>query len=493
MKEEVRDFDFITLFDTLTLTKAVDDKDEDDWTVYIEATNDIPDFEGEAVQVKAIEEALGYFLEDGKLTWEHVTKDRRHDPSIFIGEPLDAGIKDGRLFVKARLLKHVKKAQEVWDILRSNGKLKASIGGFVKERKEEWNRWAKKKIPTISKFHFNHLAITPWPINQATKVQMVPFGIFAKSLWSGHEACENCTCESDDPNNHCEYAKALTTGGGLSPSTMTGGRALIPEFLDPKIKITADANKQEEDYCTKHQLKDGSFKSRKAFDEHFTECVCAPLTKSLEVTTMGDEIQGTPEEQKGLASGIATGIATAFAKLLKSEPDPEDFSADGDEEDVVVVNDVEGIQKSLNTIEKLINGMNSFNEALGKAMIGIAQRVDELGKSVSDLTETVVPVVDLSKSTADEIHKLGETAGEGKARGGVDLAKEFDTEDTELTEIKPQQILTKAMSLFEKGQLSSDDYHRVSVGVRQSVNGNIPLNNLPVFPLVHKVQEMVLS
>lgn len=504
MKAEVQELDFIALFDTLTLAKAEDGGKDEEWIVYIEATNDIPDLEDEAVQVKAIEEALGYFLEDGKLTWEHVTPDKRHDPSIFIGEPLEAGIAKGRLFVKAKLWKHVQKARDVWDILQSGGKLKASVGGFVKEKKDEWNRWAKKKIPTISKFVFNHLAITPWPINQATSVQTVPIGTFAKSLWSGHEACTSCECDDSDPDGHCEYAKALTAGAGLSPSTMTGGRALIPEELDPKVKITADLNRQEGFYCDKHQREDGSFRSRKAMDEHLVECVgLLPLNKSLEVKpmTVKNEFQDldSTEESKGLAGELAN----AFFSILKKSKQPgsdkdldtsaESTSAPEDGE-IVVVNDIlEGFQKSLNTLGKQVEDIHEFREPTGKALIGIAQRVDKMEKSVNALVELVQPMIELSKSTAEEIKAIGDTPADAKSRG-VALAKSFDEEDTdEQSELKPHEILSKAMALQEKGNISLDEYHRLSVGIRQNVYQGVALDQLPVYPLIQRVAAMAVN
>lgn len=191
------------------LVKAGTAATQEPWMIYIQASAPVMDHEGEVVIPEALRDAADYMLRNGKVTYEHVTKDTRTDPTILIGEPTSVHITpDGRTLVTARLYEHQPKAQAVWNILQSGGRLKASIGGTVLAR--DPNNDAH-----ITKVFWNHLALTSWPVNEATGVSLTPYAEFVKSL---------CT------------AKALgaTTGTSAQPLVMEdleGARlALTPDF-----------------------------------------------------------------------------------------------------------------------------------------------------------------------------------------------------------------------------------------------------------------------
>lgn len=156
------------------LVKSAPQPGKGDWIIYITASTPRVDYEGERVLPQALQDASQYFLDRGKVTFEHVSSANRSDASVLIGEPIAMRFtSEGKTLVRARLYKHMEKAKDVWNILRSGGKLGASIGGAVLSRQT-----TPGGVPTIDKVHFSHLAITAWPVNNDTAVQVTPYQEF---------------------------------------------------------------------------------------------------------------------------------------------------------------------------------------------------------------------------------------------------------------------------------------------------------------------------
>lgn len=181
--------------------------------VYIEASNELEDQDGETVDMDALDKAKDYYLTHGVLSWDHKHK-QKDDPLYIIGEPLDVKFTDDRkTLVKGWLYEHNQKAQSLWDNIRSGAKrLGASIGGGV----------LQKAASKIKRVIWDEVALTHKPINDATlgSVSMIPYGAFAKAL---------SYVEGNAPVE--EFIKALTAGSGVDAATFTGGRALTPESL----------------------------------------------------------------------------------------------------------------------------------------------------------------------------------------------------------------------------------------------------------------------
>lgn len=147
------------------------------WLIYVQASAPKIDHEGELIVPRAMQRGMAYFLENGQITYEHVDQSTRHDPSILIGRPLRGLVTpDGRTLVEGRLYERAEKAQHVWNILQSGGRLKASIGGAVLARDPEGGA-------VITDILWTHLALTSWPVNEDTGVSLMPYGEFlAKAL-----------------------------------------------------------------------------------------------------------------------------------------------------------------------------------------------------------------------------------------------------------------------------------------------------------------------
>ena len=209
MKENLIDLEaFYTPFDDGNILIKRDAKDPT--IVYIEASNETPDKQEDIVFTKALEEQTENFLSSGLVSWDHLHKLEK-SPEYIIGEPLDVGFKKEGTFIKAKLYKTVKYANDVIDLLAGGcTRLGASIGGFIKKRKK-----LSKALSAILSIIWDEVAITYKPVNIGTlgNVSLIPIGAFAK---------------------------ALMVGGGVDAGNFTGGRAMIQESLQGNQKGRED-------------------------------------------------------------------------------------------------------------------------------------------------------------------------------------------------------------------------------------------------------------
>lgn len=205
------DFPFYAPFAEVLLIKGVEEDGR--WIVYLEASNELKDQDGEVVDQVALKKAADYYLSHGIISWDHKHK-QTNDPEFIIGEPLDVQFTDdGKTLVKGWLYQQNEKAKKVWNNIRSKAKrLGASVGGGVLAKASEH----------IRKIIWDEVAITHKPINDGTlgNVQLIPFNAFTKAL-----------SFSEGNTNLEDFIKALTAGSGVDASEFTGGRALIPESL----------------------------------------------------------------------------------------------------------------------------------------------------------------------------------------------------------------------------------------------------------------------
>lgn len=213
MRQEIErvEYPFYAPFNEVLLIKGVEEDGR--WIVYLEASNELKDQDGEVVDQAALKKAADYYLSHGIISWDHKHK-QTNDPEFIIGEPLDVQFTDeGKTLVKGWLYQQNEKAKKVWNNIRSKAKrLGASVGGGILAKAEDH----------IRKVIWDEVAITHKPINDGTlgNVQLIPFEAFAKAL-----------SFSEGNTSLDEFVKALTAGSGVDASQFTGGRALTPESL----------------------------------------------------------------------------------------------------------------------------------------------------------------------------------------------------------------------------------------------------------------------
>ena len=194
-------------------------EEDGQWIVYLQASNELRDRQGEVIEVGALQKASDHYLRYGVLSWDHMHK-IKDDPEYIIGEPLDVRFtENNETLVKGWLYKSNKMAQKVWGNIQSGAKrIGASVGGGV----------LQKAGSRIAKVIWDETALTSKPINVGTlgNVSLVPFSAFAKSVM-----IENLYDALQDESVLEIVSKALMAGSGVDAASFTGGRAMIPESL----------------------------------------------------------------------------------------------------------------------------------------------------------------------------------------------------------------------------------------------------------------------
>ena len=199
--------------------------------LYVEASQESPDLQGEIVLAKALREAAPHFLKFGVLDLDHksmppiAAKLGIADPEMWqIGRPLDVRWDGNTTIVKAQLFQGdtplSARAGMVWDgltKLNPPARYYASVGGGVKARDVKIAPDGTR-VPVITAVHWNNLALSLEPVNQhMTVATTTPFGVFAKSMGG------------------FVLTKDLTATNGVTapsdPALLTGGAALRRQSL----------------------------------------------------------------------------------------------------------------------------------------------------------------------------------------------------------------------------------------------------------------------
>lgn len=198
--------------------------------VYIEASNEARDFQGEVVLSKALADSAPYFASYGNLDIDHFTipsvasRAGIHEPQLWeIGQPIEARVRDGRTFVKGEIYRGdgplAAKANEFWHSvteLDPPRRWYPSVGGSVLGRKQGQDPLTKAATTFIESVRWTNIGFSRTPVNPAVPtVKTVPFGALSKS-W-GEQGFDLC--------------KALEAGHHASPEGLSGGGALRTQSL----------------------------------------------------------------------------------------------------------------------------------------------------------------------------------------------------------------------------------------------------------------------
>lgn len=212
-----------------TLMKATPMQDGDKRIIYIEASKESRDQQGEIVLAKALKDSEAVFRKFGELDLDHksmpsiAAKYGISDPdSWVIGQPLDITFTNNSTLVKAQLRtgnSHLaQRANMVWEGMTKVSpadRYYASVGGQVTAREIRVDPLTKSKVPVITGTRWNNLALTKNPVHgDLAQVGTAPVGTFAKSLGG------------------FVMVKALEAGHGTDVANLTGGAALGAQSLD---------------------------------------------------------------------------------------------------------------------------------------------------------------------------------------------------------------------------------------------------------------------
>jgi hypothetical protein len=203
-----------------SLLKATPKTEGADRFIYIEASNEKRDQQGEIVLAKALEASAEYYLKFGNLDIDHYTQigAKQGIPnynSFEIGVPVAVRVERGSTFVKG----HIKqgtglaalKANEFWSSLTEVSppeRWYPSVGGAVIGREISVDPLTKSRVATINAVRWSNIGFSKTPVNDnLEQVKTAPFGPLAKSWAAALE-------------------KSLTAGYGTDSATLTGGGAL---------------------------------------------------------------------------------------------------------------------------------------------------------------------------------------------------------------------------------------------------------------------------
>ncbi len=264
---------FYSPFCGSVLVKAEEENDQ--WIVYLEASNEGIDQDAEIIMAKALREARDYYLKHGVLSWDHKHK-ILHDPGFIVGEPLDVAIdNNNKTLVKGWLYKKNPIAQRLWNNIQSGAqKLGASIGGGIIQKSKGKEGSGVSNV--IERVIWDETAITHKPVNDDTlgHVQLIPFEAFAK---------------------------ALMAGAGVDASSYSGGRALTGENLDRTLI--------DETFGQIDTIQNLSYEeSRRFFDQLWVQI------NQGKITSMNDVISYTLDQ--GYDTSVAGALIQFIAKKL---------------------------------------------------------------------------------------------------------------------------------------------------------------------------------
>lgn len=196
--------------------------------VYLEASNEALDLQGETVLAKALQESSDYYLRYGNLDLDHMTQIGPRagvaDYMLYeIGRPMQVTVDGRRTFVKGEIFKGdvpvAEKANRFWESITAVSppqRWYPSVGGSVLEKSSEVDPTHKARKTMISRVRWTNIGFSKTPVNQAVPtVSSIPFGAFAKA-WGPHGL---------------DLAKALEAGYGTDSAALTGGAALRRQSL----------------------------------------------------------------------------------------------------------------------------------------------------------------------------------------------------------------------------------------------------------------------
>ncbi len=219
------------------LLKAMPVEDGGGRFLFIEASNENVDFQGEIVLAKALHGSAEEFRRRGNIDLEHrtvigPTKGPADYPLWEIGLPVQVECRPGRTFVKAELYQGdtpvATNANIVWDSLtklRPAQRWFPSVGGQVLERQRVIGPDGIQRT-LVTKTLWTNIGLSKQPVNRTVpSVSTVPIGPLAK-CWTAAGL---------------DLAKALDmSGAGSDVAGLSGGAALQRQGLDRRVQSYFD-------------------------------------------------------------------------------------------------------------------------------------------------------------------------------------------------------------------------------------------------------------
>lgn len=214
-----------------TMMKARPALEGNERIIYVEASSESQDQEGEIVLSKALRDSQDVFMKFGVVDLDHKSMPsmaRKYGipqedcPKWIVGQPVAVRFDGHKTLVKAQLRQGdsplAAQANQIWDgltKLNPPDRYYASVGGSVLNREIRIDPLTKSRVPVITETRWNNLALSLNPVNQhLDAASTLPIGTFAKAFGG------------------FVLNKALESGYATNSVGMTGGQALSMQSLD---------------------------------------------------------------------------------------------------------------------------------------------------------------------------------------------------------------------------------------------------------------------
>lgn len=211
------------------LLKATPSTEGDQRFIFLEASNEARDYQGEVVMAKALAASAPYFEKYGNFDIQHRSMIglANGDPNYHhheIGRPEKVTVDNAKTFVKGIIFSGetpvAECANSFWDSLtklRPPQRWYPSVGGKIQATEKVIDQETQQPTRMIKSVQWCNVGFSRTPVNpRVPTVSTVPFGALLKAWGDGG----------------LDLAKALTAGYGTDISTLTGGAALRKQSLD---------------------------------------------------------------------------------------------------------------------------------------------------------------------------------------------------------------------------------------------------------------------
>lgn len=199
--------------------------------IYMTASNESTDLQGEKVLVTSLQDSASHFMSYGNVDLDHRTL---RPPSFVgdnpyqweIGRPVDVQFRGDQTIVKAQLYRGESRVAEnanmVWDSMTKinpPAMWYPSVGGQIVDRGTDLDPETGNRVGVIRKVRWTNIGLSRTPVNHT--IPPVTAEQMCKS-WNGSAF----------------VCKALDAGYGTDSATLGGGGALRFQSLDPAVQAT---------------------------------------------------------------------------------------------------------------------------------------------------------------------------------------------------------------------------------------------------------------
>lgn len=213
------------------MLKATPSQEGDRRFLYLEASNESRDYQGEVVLAKALADSADFYRRYGNFDIQHrsmigLANGDRDYHLHEIGRPDRVEVDGSRTFVKGEIFSGdtpvAETANNFWDSLtklRPAQRWYPSVGGKIEGHERRIDPSTKESHRVITKVMWCNIGFSRTPVNpRVPTVSTVPFGVLAK--------CWGIT--------GLDLTKALSAGYGTDSASLSGGGALRKQSLDAK-------------------------------------------------------------------------------------------------------------------------------------------------------------------------------------------------------------------------------------------------------------------